>query len=356
MKIFQKKLSVAEQARLLRRFSSLLGAGISLLEAIRLMRHPLFDRVGQGIERGEIASSTFAQLRVFDRSVIEIMRIGERSGTLDQALYQAAASLESRDAVSRKITGALIYPSFIGCATLGIACFLIVYIFPKIIPLVVSMGIPLPIMTRVLMMVSRVLIQYWPAIILMVTCSGVMSVLLWKYSSAFSLLCRRLILSLPIIGGMIRSRIIVDIFRPRGLLLEHGELLPSALVSVSKSLSNADYKALLFTTSILINNGDSFAVSIASTSTRDGKRIMSLLKNLIPHTVIDFIKIGERTGGLASACNHIATIYEAEVEELVKRMSVLVEPALMLGMGITAGAIALSIVMPIYEITNHLTK
>ena len=348
MKIFQKKLSVAEQARLLRRFSSLLGAGISLLEAIRLMRHPLFDRVGQGIERGEIASSTFAQLRVFDRSVIEIMRIG--------ALYQAAASLESRDAVSRKITGALIYPSFIGCATLGIACFLIVYIFPKIIPLVVSMGIPLPIMTRVLMMVSRVLIQYWPAIILMVTCSGVMSVLLWKYSSAFSLLCRRLILSLPIIGGMIRSRIIVDIFRPLGLLLEHGELLPSALVSVSKSLSNADYKALLFTTSILINNGDSFAVSIASTSTRDGKRIMSLLKNLIPHTVIDFIKIGERTGGLASACNHIATIYEAEVEELVKRMSVLVEPALMLGMGITAGAIALSIVMPIYEITNHLTK
>ena len=79
-------------------------------------------------------------------------------------------------------------------------------------------------------------------------------------------------------------------------------------------------------------------------------------RDLIPQTAIDFIEIGERSGSLVTSCQHIASIYEAEVEELVKRMSVLVEPALMLGMGITVGAIALSIVMPIYDITSHLTK
>ena len=353
MTLFQKKLSLREQARLLRRFSTLLGAGITLLEAVRLMRHPLFERVGHGIDKGETLSNAFVQLGTFDRSVIEIIKIGERSGTLDQALAQSALSLVSRDNVSRKITGAMIYPSFIGCATLGIACFLIVYIFPKIIPLVVSMGIDLPFMTRVLMVVSHVLLEYWLGIILIGIGTGVLFSLLWKFSSLFSLYCRRLLMAVPILGGMVRARTIIDIFRPLSLLLEHGELLPVAITSISASLLNRDYKRILVDCANSLNNGDSFAVSI---KTANMNLRTTLSRDLIPQTAIDFIEIGERSGSLATSCQHIATIYEAEVEELVKRMSVLVEPALMLGMGITVGAIALSIVMPIYDITSHLTK
>jgi len=141
----------------------------------------------------------------------------------------------------------------------------------------------------------------------------------------------------------------VEIFRPLGLLLDHGELVPRALMSVGKSLHNR-------------NEEYSRAIFSAATTVVDGENITAALRSqscssvLFPSIVTEFLEIGERTGSVAGACGHIATIYEAEVEESIKRITQVIEPTLMLGMGLTVGAIALSIVMPIYSITSHLTQ
>jgi type IV pilus assembly protein PilC len=354
MKIRKRKLSIAEQSRIARRLSTLLGAGISLIEATRLMQNSarmssIFTAISGHISKGQTCSAAFHVTDVFDQSLVEMIRIGEQSGTLSDAFARAAAFLESRDNLSKKITGAMIYPAFIACATLGIAVFLVVYIFPKIIPLITGMNIPLPFLTRLLMVVSDVLIRRWLVIVAGLSVSVLMVKLLWKYSACVRRWSRRFLLSLPIFGTIYRGRMMVEIFRPLGLLLDHGELVPRALMSVGKSLHNR-------------NEEYSRAIFSAATTVVDGENITAALRSqscssvLFPSIVTEFLEIGERTGSVAGACGHIATIYEAEVEESIKRITQVIEPTLMLGMGLTVGAIALSIVMPIYSITSHLTQ
>jgi type IV pilus assembly protein PilC len=251
--------------------------------------------------------------------------------------------LESRDNLSKKITGAMIYPAFIACATFGIAVFLVVYIFPKIIPLITGMNIPLPFLTRLLMVVSDILTRRWLVIVVGIVVGILVAKLLWKYSAVVRRWSRRFLFSLPIVGAIYRGRMMVEIFRPLGLLLDHGELVPRALVSVGKSLRNR-------------NEEYSRALFFAAKTVIDGENITASLRKLFPSIVTEFLEIGERTGSVAGACSHIATIYEAEIEESIKRITQVIEPTLMLCMGLTVGAIALSIVMPIYSITSHLTQ
>ncbi len=341
--ILKRKLPIREQARLVRRFATLLSVGISLPEASRLMKKKVFDSIAQNVIKGQSCSDAFSAAAVFDRSIVAMVKIGERSGTLDTALSRAADTLESRDTLSRKIIGALIYPCFIAFVTIGMAGFLIVYIFPKILPLVKSMNIPLPLLTRLLMHISDILIHDSVAIFISFILFISTAKVLWKYSILFRRYIRRIILLLPIVGSISQGQIIINIFRSLGLLLEHGELLPAALISIAKNQVNDDYRKVLYLSAQAITKGDDFALSIFH-------------KKLFPRFVSEFIDIGERTGSIARTCEHIALIFESDVEELIKRVSVVIEPVLMLCMGITVGSIALSIVMPIYEITNHLTK
>jgi type IV pilus assembly protein PilC len=348
IKIRKRKLSIAEQSRIVRRLSTLLGAGISLIEATQLMKSSarmssIFTNISGNISKGTTCSKAFETTGVFDQSLVEMICIGEQSGTLGSAFARAGMFLESRDNLSKKITGAMIYPAFIACATFGIAVFLVVYIFPKIIPLITGMNIPLPFLTRLLMVVSDILTRRWLVIVVGIVVGILVAKLLWKYSAVVRRWSRRFLFSLPIVGAIYRGRMMVEIFRPLGLLLDHGELVPRALVSVGKSLRNR-------------NEEYSRALFFAAKTVIDGENITASLRKLFPSIVTEFLEIGERTGSVAGACSHIATIYEAEIEESIKRITQVIEPTLMLCMGLTVGAIALSIVMPIYSITSHLTQ
>jgi type IV pilus assembly protein PilC len=349
-KIRKRKLSIAEQSRLARRFSTLLAAGIPVVEAAQLMKKPVavFASITGQISQGRTCSEAFEMAGVFDRSLVEMIRIGEQSGTLGDAFARSAAFLESRDNLSKKITGAMIYPAFIACATLGIAIFLIVYIFPKIIPLIAGMGIPLPFLTRALMAVSNVLIQRWPVVIAGIFIVPIIGKMLWKYCAFIRHTLRQCICFMPVIGTISRGRMMVEIFRPLGLLLDHGELVPQALTSVGKSLKNEDYGRAIFSAAKVVTDGENLAAALVSDTSK--------YRRLFPSIVGEFLEIGERTGSVAGACSHIATIYEAEVEESIKRITQIIEPVLMLGMGLTVGSIALSIVMPMYAITSHLSQ
>jgi type IV pilus assembly protein PilC len=357
-----RKLSIAEQGRIARRLSTLLGAGISVIEAARLIHQPssVFSVIVEDISKGRMCSEAFQETGAFDQSLVEMIRIGEQSGTLGQAFARAAAFLESRDNLSKKITGAMVYPAFIACATLGIAIFLVVFIFPKIIPLITGMNIPLPFLTRALMIVSDVLTRYWMMIAVGAFVGALAAKVLWKYSAFVRRFFRRILLFVPIIGTIYRGRMMVEIFRPLGLLLDHGELVPKALVSVGKSLRNRneEYSGAIFFAARAVVDGENMTIALRRSQShiRSYTIFYFLSPVLFPSIVIEFLEIGERTGSVAGSCGHIATIYEAEVDESIKRITQIIEPVLMLGMGLTVGAIALSIVMPIYSITSHLTQ
>ena len=141
-KFFHQKFSLYGQAQYARRMATLLAAGISLPEALSFLLksvvkkktiHRVFSVICTEVERGRTYSETLQASELFDTSLVHMVRIGERSGSLEQALIRAAEMLERRDQLSKKLTGIMVYPAFIGIATLGIAGFLVMYIFPKII-------------------------------------------------------------------------------------------------------------------------------------------------------------------------------------------------------------------------------
>jgi type II secretory pathway component PulF len=131
-RLFTKKLSIREQARCAHRLAILLKAGISLPEAFSFIAksfskkksiHAIFIRIIKKVITGQRCSSVLAEESIFDQAFIYLMQIGEESGSLEEALDHAAAMLERRDDMSKKITGVMIYPVFITFATLAIACF-----------------------------------------------------------------------------------------------------------------------------------------------------------------------------------------------------------------------------------------
>ena len=353
VKIYSGRLSVREQARCARRLATFLSAGISLPEGIAYIgrsmapsKKALFESIAAQLSKGQTCSESFPE-RVFDRSFICMAKIGEESGSLEEAFSHAATMLEKRDLLSKKIIGALIYPAFVICVTLGMAGFLVTYIFPKIIPLITSMDIPLPFLTRMLMGVSDVLVHHSVTLIFALLCLSFSVFFLWKKIPSLRKKILRGWASMPLVGGIMMAHIIVSIFRPLGLLLERGEMLPKALVSVGGMIRWEEYCIFLSRAERAIIRGGSFAQIISVSS---GGR------SIFPSLVTDMIETGERTGGIGQACGHIASIYEADVDESIKHISQIIEPVLMLGMGFVVGSIALSIVLPIYEITNHLTK
>lgn len=345
------KFSINEQIRLARRVAALLGSGMGIAESLSFIERSLsgnrknamtgiIEEVSHGRPCSEILSATDS----FDRSLVHMIAIGEKSGSLETAFAQAAQLLEKRQTLSRKIYGALIYPGFIACATAGISLFLVVYIFPKIIPLITSMNIPLPFLTRMLIIISHALIYHWFVFMCTAVSTGFCLFALWKYVGLARRASGILFMALPFIGMIVRSKILIQIFKPLGLLLAHGEHIPEALISVAGIIGNAEYAETLRAGAVQVTRGESFAGYVSGQ------------QHLFPQLVIDFLETGERTGGIAVACEHIANLYETEVDESVKQISTVIEPALMLGMGVVVGGIALSIVMPIYEITSYLSK
>jgi len=351
MKIKNVTFSIGEQIRIARRIGTLLGVGMSISEALLFIEKSLSGKKKQimsymigEILHGRLCSDICAEVKAFDKSLVHMITIGEKSGSIETAFTQAATLLEKRQALSRKIYGALVYPGFIACATAGIALFLVVYIFPKIIPLIVSMNIPLPFLTRLLIFVSRTIIYHWLIIIIGLILVAVCIFLIWKYLRLFRRAIRIIFMSVPFAGPITRSKILIQIFKPLGLLLAHGEHIPEALISVAGIIVNDEYSDSLRAGATHVTKGESFSAYISDQS------------HLFPQLVSDFLETGEKTGGIATACEHIAALYESEVEESIKSISSIIEPVLMLGMGCVVGGIALSIVMPIYEITGNLSK
>ncbi|MEI6057793.1 MAG: type II secretion system F family protein [bacterium] len=358
-KIFIKKLNARAQARFARRCATFLGGGISLPDTLGFIARSIPDKnklhqiyivmIG-AVNTGQSFSTALAASQLFDSAFVHLVRIGESSGSLEEALIQIAATLERRDELSKKLTSVMIYPAFISAATLGIALFLILYIFPKIIPLVTSMGIPLPLLTRILLSIQAALTHHW--LMIMLCCAGAISLLtlFWKMSARFREYIRAILFLLPIVGRMLRAMAVISIFKPLGLLLDRGEVLPVALSSVRDGLPYSEFKRIVDNSIFLVTRGGKLSEAFTS------MRHIVFRRTIFDSIIIDLLETGERTGSVAHACENIARIYESELDETIDRISRVIEPLLMLGMGGVVGSIALSIIMPIYEITNHLSR
>lgn len=344
-------MSGKEQTFFFKRLAYLTSANVPLAEGLLVLqgqvtrkRHAhMLDRVLQAVQEGQPLSRACAKFpNVFGGFCIAILKVGESSGTLPAALGHLALELKKKQQLRAKVLGAFIYPAVITLATLGITAFLMLFLFPKITPIFRSLNADLPFSTRVVMGASTFLTHYGLAVIALLAALIICGIYAFRQSQRFRLLLERAALRTPVVGGMLRSYQISNLSRTLGLLLQSGVRIEEALRIAADATPNLVYK----------RECESLEVAAAH-----GGRLSSHLLGrgaCFPAAFCHMLAVGEKSGALPETFLYLAEMYDAEVDDYTKNLSTLIEPALMVGMGVLVGFIAVSIITPIYGITQSL--
>lgn len=345
------QLSIKQQALFAKRLAFLIRAGVPILESLQMLRDQsnskryskILDVVIRDVSNGQYLSKSLGKFeKTFGKFVINIIKIGESSGTLSQNLEYLAEELKNRQNLRRKVIGALVYPLVVTIATFGITGMLVGYIFPKIMPIFASMHVELPLSTRIVLAISNFIGSYWILLIIATALFFVGFSVLFKWSERSRYYFDLIILRTPLFGPMIRAYNLSNITRTLGLLLKSGILLSNSLEICSDTTKNVPYR---------------YALDEIGRSINRGKRLHSHMQKsrmLFPDLMYQLIAIGERSGSLSDTLVYLSEMYEGEVDDFTKNLSSLLEPVLMIIMGIMVGFIAISVISPIYAITQQL--
>lgn len=352
-KINKKCFKLSDQIFFSQRLALLLNSGVSIIEALSMMknmdksvqRKMVYDTFIEDIEKGISLSKSIKKIGLRFKDILFVLiQNGENGGNLSEALIQGHDYLEKKNEMNKKIINSLIYPAFIVLATIGMTLFLILYIFPKIIPLLTSLDIKPPLVTRIVQSLYYFLISYglWfgLGIVLMVFLFR----FIIKKSEYIKYRIDLLILSTPFINNYIKIHTMSSICGIGEMLLASGKGLPDVLFFSKESSKNVVYKKVFSEMHEESVKGVSLSISLYKN------------KKFFPSLLPDMCSLGERTGSLGTMLKHCSRIFEQDIDDSLKRFSSLIEPCLMVFMGLIVGSIALSIILPVYEITNHLSK
>lgn len=345
------RFTLRDQAVFAKRLSMILRSGVPVCDGLVMLDTGhnsrsatyIIQNLIRDVSRGATLSAGLASFAtIFGAFSINIIRVGESAGTLHQNLEYLSEELKKKDALKKKIIGALIYPLIIAIATIGISLVLTMYIFPKIMPIFQSFKQELPVTTRALIALSQFLIKdgVWVVLGLAAFCS----IFVWAMRfQSVRFVTDRTILHLPLFGRLSRYYNLATFSRTMSLLLRGDVAIVQALEIVVTSTRNSIYQEHLQRMARAVMHGQRMST------------VMQRDHHLFPSLVTQMVIVGETTGNLAGSLMYVSDMYEEEINDLTKNMSVLLEPVLMIVMGLIVGFIAISIITPIYGITQNLT-
>jgi type II secretory pathway component PulF len=345
-------MSTKEQMFFIKRLAFLIRADIPVVESLFLMveqtkhtyKKHIITSVMNDVASGQFLSHSLAKWHIVSEYTINIIYFGESNGSLGDNLEYAALELQKKDALRKKIIGACVYPLVVICATVGITIFLMMYLFPKIIPVFKSLHMTLPLSTRIMMWMSETIRHDGTSIGILLCIYIIVYTLLWKKYTLVRTYTTRILFSIPLFGKILQYYELSNMTRTCGLLLKSGLTESDALPIVEKTTRNIIYRNQIAHMSTCINRGEPLSVYLKTQPA------------LFPHVLTQIISVGERSGNLPQSLLYISELYETEVDNFTKNISSVIEPLLMVTMGIIVGFIAISIITPIYAITQNLHK
>jgi type II secretory pathway component PulF len=243
--------------------------------------------------------------------------------------------------MKRKIMGAMFYPIFIVCATLALTAILTIFVFPKVLPIFSSVGLDLPISTKILIFVSHFLINYGLFLLLFLIAAVFAFIFLFR-NPKFRRVVEHTILKTPLAGSISQNYYLSNFCRTLGLLLKGDSRLDEAVKITASTTENLVYRQEFERVGSFINKGGKIS------------EYLETRPKLFPDMLSHMVAIGETAGNLSETFLYMADMYEAEVDDLTKNLSGLIEPVLMVFMGLLVGFVAISIITPIYAVTQKL--
>ena len=341
------RVKPAELAMMTRQLATLLGAGFPLVSAIYTLipqaSSTAFKRILSQIKDSIEEGSSFAEALAmypdtFSAIYINMVKSGESSGTLELVLQRLADISERQQALSNRIRSAMAYPILMLIIGIIVLFVLLTYIVPSITAIFTDMGQTLPAPTRFLIATSEFMKTGWWIILL-----GLVGLIVGfrqiKKTDAGKYRMDQLILKLPGIGTLVRKLAVGRFARTLGTLLENGVALLTALNIVQNVVGNRLVADAIAYAADEVEKGNSLARPLAAS-------------DIFPHISIQMVQVGEQSGDLENMLGKVADIYESEVENAILSLTTLLEPAIILVMGVIVGFIVLSICLPIFEMNQ----
>ena len=345
--------SIKKQTFFAKRLSFLIRSGMPILESIHVIKDQakpkrevkIFEKIIADVSNGQTLSSALSKFKnVFGNFAINVIKAGENSGTLIDNLNYLADELKKKEMLRKKIFGAMLYPIIVTVATFGVTGFLTVYIFPKIIPIFQSLNAKLPLSTKIIMYITNVIRHDGLYLFLGLIVLVVSIVTLIKKVPQTRFFYDGFLLRIPVFGVIIINYNLTNTTRTLGLLLKSDVSLTEALVVTSETTENFKYR-------------DAFKeISLGAMKGKTLSELISKYPNLFPSMLTHMISIGEKSGNLSNTLMYLSEFYEHEFDDQTKNLSSTIEPILMIIMGIMVGFVAISVITPIYEITNSIHK
>ncbi len=341
---------IKEQILFAKRLSLLVKAGVPLLRSLNMIKTQtkskstayILEYVAKDVEQGQNLSSSLAKFRRFvGPFVINLIQIGEFSGTLQENLHYLSEELKKKLALRRKVRSAMVYPAIIVIATIGISVLLTVFLLPKILPIFQSLDFELPWTTKLLVWTSKIMISYWYFILIgIILLTGGFLFGLRKYKFRYQF--HRFLLNIPIFGRLFREFHLANFCRTLGLLLKTDVQIVKALRITAETTTNEVYKRHIEALAERITHGERMSLYLEK------------YPRYFPPVLTQMISVGESTGNLPGTFIFLAEMYENEVDDMTKNLSTIMEPVLMIFMGLIVGFIAISIITPIYAFTQNI--
>ncbi len=327
--------------------ATLLKAGMPLVQSIDLLRHqttsPTFrgvlDDVHEKVRAGVALSEAFAdQGNLFPRVYTASLLAGERSGNLDAVLRRYVAYEKIVDGVRRKTISALIYPAVLVALAIVLVGIIVLRVIPAFTEFYDSFGAALPWSTRVIIGVSSVAQGQFPLLVAITAVLGAVFAA-WIRRPGQRARFDRALLSLPFIGGAIRKFTTAQLARTLATLLGGGIPLVNALDVTARSIGNQHMADELDVVTQRVKEGQGLAASL-------------LQRGVVPDIAQKMIEVGESTGSLQDMLGSLADFYDEEVDTAVGRFVTLIEPTLLVVMGIVIAVLVLALYMPLFQLTS----
>jgi type IV pilus assembly protein PilC len=330
-----------------RQFSTMINAGLPIVQCLDILsrqtENPALkaavSQVMLDVEGGNTLSESLAKHpKIFSDLYSNMVDAGEAGGILDIILGRLATYLEKADALQRKVKSAMTYPSIVATVAIGATVFMLMFVIPVFAKMFTDFGGTLPAPTRVVMGLSDFLRNYWWVLAGMI----VGSIIAYKQGRKNRKVSKKMdqaLLNMPVLGNVLRKGSVARFTRTLGTLVGSGVPILQGLDITARTAGNIVVEDAVVATRDSISQGD----SIADPLKRSG---------VFPPMVVSMIAVGEQTGAIDEMLNKIADFYDDEVDTAVEQLTSIIEPILIVFMGVVVGGMLVAMYLPMFKMAS----
>ncbi|OGC91787.1 MAG: pilus assembly protein PilC [candidate division Zixibacteria bacterium RBG_16_48_11] len=345
----RKRIKKVHISRFTRQFATMIGAGLPMVQCLEILSQQtessefrkIIATVKENVQSGTTLSEALSrQKKVYDDLYVNMVEAGEIGGALDTILIRLANYREKADALARKVKGALVYPAVVVSVATLVTFIMLRFIVPVFAKMFRGVGAELPAPTQIILGVSAFLQSYMWIIVAMFVAALVGLRYYYKTENG-RMNIDKFMLKLPVIGIVLRKSAVAKFTRTLGTLLSSGVSILDALEITAKTAGNRVIQRAIQRSVVSIAEGDTITQPLKETG-------------VFPPMVTQMISVGEKTGGLDDMLNKIADFYEEEVDAAVAALTSLIEPVIIVLMGMVIGFILVAMYLPMFDIIGKI--